>query len=128
MLITQVFVMHVSGVEVSFYWATFPSEYLKTVRLGNLSDLKKGPRITLHHSEPRSLLHPRERNLFLEEFVSILRCVAEGYGKVGYLRRDKDTHIHRGVGDKDMHSETGEGQHFDMGSEVGDNGSNDDLE
>jgi hypothetical protein len=55
-----------------------------------------------------------ERNDFLEEFVSIIRCVAEGYGKVGYLRRDKDTSIHRvldnvGNDDNDTYSDPGEG-------------------
>jgi hypothetical protein len=37
--------------------------------------------------------------------------VAEGYGKVGYLRRDKDTPIHRHVnntGDDDSYSEMGD--------------------
>jgi hypothetical protein len=106
--------MNLLGVKVSFYWAKFPSEYLRTVRLGSLSDLKKCSRITLHHSKPRSLLDPMERNDFLEEFVSIIRCVAEGYGKVGYLRRDKDTSIHRvldnvGNDDNDTYSDPGEG-------------------
>jgi len=105
------FVMNVSGVKVSFYWALFSTEYLQTVRLGNLSDLKNTPRITLRHSQPRSLLDPEERDYFLGEFVSIVRCVAEGYGKVGYLRRDKDTPIHRHVnntGDDDSYSEMGD--------------------
>jgi hypothetical protein len=100
--------MNVSGVKVSFYWAEFSTEYLQTVRLGNLSDLKNTPRITLRHSQPRSLLHPKERDCFLGEFVSIVRCVAEGYGKVGYLRRDKDTPIHRdpnNAGEEDTYSE-----------------------
>jgi hypothetical protein len=40
--------------------------------------------------------------------------VAEGYGKVGYLRRDKDTSIHRvldnvGNDDNDTYSDPGEG-------------------
>ena len=122
--------MSLSGVQVSFYWARFPSEYLKTVRLGSLSDLKKFRKIRLRHSKPRSLLDPKERNLFLEEFVSILRCVAEGYGKVGYLRRDKETVIHRDldhVGDEDMYPDTGgEDQLSEYGYEE-DNGSDEDL-
>lgn len=101
--------MHTSGVKVSFYWANFPSEYLKTIRLGSLSDLKHLERITLHHSEPRSMLDPVQWNQFLEEFASIIRCVAEGYGKVGYLRRDKETAIHKDLNRpeaKDMYSAT----------------------
>ena len=100
--------MNLSGVKVSFYWARFSSEYLKTVRLGNLSDLKNIPRVTLCHSQPQSLLDPKERDNFLQQFVSIVRCVAEGYGKVGYLRRDKDTPIHRDLDhadDDDTYSE-----------------------
>jgi hypothetical protein len=101
--------MNLSGLKVSFYWARFFTEYLRTVRLGNLSDLKNTPRITLRHSQPRSLLDPKERDYFLGEFASIVRCVAEGYGRVGYLRRDEDTAIHRVLNnndDKDPDSET----------------------
>lgn len=101
--------MNLSRLTVSFYWARFSAEYLQTVRLGNLSDLKNTPKIKLYHSKPRSLRDPTQRDYFLGEFVSILRCVAEGYGKVGYLRRHEDTAIHRvltNIDDKDAYSET----------------------
>jgi hypothetical protein len=101
--------MNLSGLTVSFYWVRFSAKYLQTVRLGNLSDLKNTSKIKLHHSKPRSLRDPTERDYFLGEFVSILRCIAEGYGKVGYLRRHEDTAIHRvltNIDDKDAYSET----------------------
>ena len=126
--------MNLSGVKACFYWAKFSSEYLTTVRLGNLSDLgklsglKKDPRIRLCHSQPRSLLDPRERDFFLEEFVSVVRCVAEGYGKVGYLRRDKDTPIHRDLndaGDEDTSSEPDDENTHTPSEMISDNGYSD---
>ena len=87
--------VHLSGVKVSFFWAKFPSKYLDTIRSRNLSDLKAIPKVTLHHTEPQSLLMPEQRNKAIRDLVSIVRCIAVGYGKVGFLRRDVDTPVHR---------------------------------
>jgi len=115
--------MNLSGVKASFYWARFSPGYLETVRSGNLSDLKNIPRIPLCHSQPRSLLDPTERDCFLGEFVSVIRCLAEGYGKVGFLRRDIDTPIHRhlnNAGDEDMFEAGDENTLSEMSSDDGD--------
>ena len=108
--------MSLSGFKVSFFWARFSSEYLQTVRDGKLSDLakltdfNKNERIQLCHSQPQSLLDPNERDLFLGEFVSIVRCVTEGYANVSYLRRHENTAIYRDLDNnndvKDTHSGT----------------------
>jgi len=92
---TQVFVMHLSGVKVSFYWAVFPTEYLQTVRLKNLCDVQKLAKVTLHHTQPRSLINPKERDEFIKEFLSIVRCLADGEGRIGFLRSDKKSPIHK---------------------------------
>jgi len=63
------------------------------------------------------LLDPKEQEYFLEEFVSIVCCVAEGYGKVGYLRRGKVTPIHRNLdysGDDDPYSEMTDASDIDL--------------
>ena len=96
----QAFVVHLAGLHVSFYWARFPSQYLDTIRNHNLSKLTNIPKVTLHHSQPRSLIDPRERDLFLHEFVAVICYVAGGYGNVGFFRRDVDTPIHRDVDEK----------------------------
>jgi hypothetical protein len=93
----KVFVMHLSGVKVSFYWAEFPKNYLQIVREKNLDELRHIPKIILHHTQSRSLIIPDERDQFIKEFLSIIRCLADGYGRIGYLRRDADSPIHRYV-------------------------------
>jgi hypothetical protein len=80
---------------VSFYWAEFPVEYLDIVQNHSLADVKTLPKITLHHTQPQSLIDPEERDRFLRDYVSIVRCVAGGHGNFGFLRRDMDTRIHR---------------------------------
>lgn len=87
--------VHLAGVKVSIYWAEFPAQYLDTIRNHNVRDLKHFPKITLRHTHPQSLLVPEERDLFLRDYVSVVHFIAGGYGKVGFLRRDKDTPIHR---------------------------------
>ena len=124
--------MNVSGLKVSFYWAKFSPEYLTTIRFKGLDELKKFPYFTLHHSKPRSLLDPQERDYLLEEFVSIIRCVAEGYGKVGFLRRDKHTPVHRDLnsaGDENtrsVSSDTGDADDGESDNSEADDGEADD--
>lgn len=91
--------VHLAGVKVSIYWAEFPAQYLDTIRNHNVRDLKHFPKITLRHTHPQSLLVPEERDLFLRDYVSVVHFIAGGYGKVGFLRRDKDTPIHRDIDD-----------------------------
>ena len=93
----KAFVVHLAGFHISFYWARFPSQYLATIRHHNLTDLKNIPKVTLHHSQPRSLIDPVERDSFLHEFVAIICYVAGGYGNVGFFRRDSNSPIHRVV-------------------------------
>ena len=59
-------------------------------------------KVTLHHTQLQSLLVPEERDRFLRDYASV-RFVAGGYEKVGFLRRDKDTPIHRDVDEGDCH-------------------------
>ena len=92
--------VHLSGLHVSFYWARFPAQYLATIRNHDLTDLRNIPSLTLHHSKPRSLIDPEERDSFLQEFVAIICYVAGGYSQIGYFRRDLDTPIHRDVDDR----------------------------
>ena len=109
-VLIQVFVMNLSGVHACFYWAKFSPEYLRKVRFHNLSELKDIPEVLLRHSRPRLLVDPEQRDIFLEEFASVIRCVAGGYGKVGFVRRDVKTPIHRDLnnaGDKNTNSDNG---------------------
>jgi len=108
----QAFVVHMAGIHVSFYWARFPAQYLATIRNHNLSDLKHIPHVTLHHSQPRSLLDPEERDFFLHEFVAIICYIAGGYSNVGFFRRDMDTPIHRDADDTD-NKEASDDAHFE---------------
>ena len=85
--------IHISGVKVSIYWADFPSKYLATIRNGNLTELEQHPPITLHHTQPRSLLDPTERDVFLHDYIAVINYIVEGYSNIGHLRRDVDTAI-----------------------------------
>jgi hypothetical protein len=91
----KAFVVHLAGFHVSFYWARFPSQYLATIRHHNLNDLKNMPKVTLHQSEPRSLIDPVQRDSFLHEFVAVICFVAFGHSNVGFFRLDSNTPIHR---------------------------------
>ena len=93
----QVFVIHISGVEVSIYWADFPVQYLDIIRNHNVRDLANIPEVIIHHTRPQSLIDPDEWDRFLRDYVSVVHFVANGYGNVGFLRRDVDTPIHRDV-------------------------------
>jgi len=96
-------VVHLAGLKASIYWAEFPVQYLDTIRNHNVSDLESLPKVTLHHTQPQSLLVPEERDRFLRDYVSVVHFIAGGYGKVGFLRRDKDTPIHRDIDDGDCY-------------------------
>ena len=96
--------MHFDGFQVSVYWATFPSEYLRTIRDIDVNLLEnRKEKIKLHHSRRYSLLNTNDRTDFIKEFVALLRFVAAGEVNVGYLRKD-GVEIHRtadGVADED---------------------------
>ena len=68
-----------------------PSQYLDTIWNHNVCDVKRFRKVTLRHTQPQSLLVPEERDRFLRDYVSVVHFVAGGYGKVGFLRRYKDT-------------------------------------
>ena len=53
--------------------------------------------VNIKHSHPRSLLHTETRHQFLEEFVYLLRYIADGRANIGQLRRPGGV-IHRSVG------------------------------
>lgn len=84
-----------SGVKASIYWADFPSQYLATIRNENLTKLEQHPPITLHHTQPRSLLDPTERDIFLYDYVAVINYIKEGYCNTGHLRREGNSAIHR---------------------------------
>ena len=88
--------MHLDGYYVSFYWAEFPVEYLETVRFKSLNELQSMDKIVIRHTKPMSLVDPDERDQFLQEFLSIIRCLVDGKGRIGFLRHDMDPNpIHR---------------------------------
>ena len=89
--------VHFSRLKASFYWANFPQEYLRVARHESLDVLETVPKVTLHHTHPRSLLKPEERDEFLQEFIALIRCLANGEGDVGFLRCEENPPIHREV-------------------------------
>ena len=95
----QLFVIQIAGLDVSIWWAEFPSRYLDTIRNHNLRDLKNLAKVILRHTRPQSLLVPDERDRFLRDYVSVVHFVASGYSNVGFLRRDGETPIHRDIDD-----------------------------
>jgi hypothetical protein len=78
--------VHLAGIKMSIYWVEFPVQYLDTIRNHNVRDPEHFPKVTLHHTQPQSLLVPEERDRFLRDYVSV-HFIAGGYGKVGFLRR-----------------------------------------
>ena len=87
--------MHFNGFYVSVYWATFPSEYLRTIRDVDINLLEnRKEKIKLNHSRRYSLLDTEDRTDFIKEFVALLRFVAAGEANVGFLRKD-GVEIHR---------------------------------
>jgi hypothetical protein len=87
--------VHFDGFQVSVYWATFPSEYLRTIRDVDINLLEnRKEKIKLNHSRRYSLLNTNDRTGFIKEFVALLRFVAAGEANVGFLRKD-GVEIHR---------------------------------
>ena len=92
----KVFVMHVSGFNVSFYWTVFKKNYLETVWEKPLEEVKKLRMVKLFHTRPLSLLRSEQRDDLIVDFLSIVRFLVQGKGKVGFFRDDPDSPIHRG--------------------------------
>lgn len=91
--------MHFNGFRVSVYWATFPSDYLLTVRLINVDCITHThPKIKLYHTQTYNLMDTVDRTDFIKEFVALLRFVAAGEAKIGHLRKDSQV-IHRTTAD-----------------------------
>ena len=107
----QAFVVHLSGLKACFYWAEFTSDYLRAVRFSSLRDLKDFGTVKLCHTRALSLVDPDERVQFLEQFISVLRCIAAGDANVGYLPRDCKTPIHREIPFPDNASDHDDGNH-----------------
>jgi hypothetical protein len=94
--------VHFSGFHASIYYAIFPSEYLSTIQQEGINALKskfKDP-LRLHHTEPCNLIDADARLQFLQDFIGIVRCLADGNAPIGYLRRDGGK-IHRKVEQED---------------------------
>jgi hypothetical protein len=86
--------MNISGIHACFYWAEFPPAYLETVRKRNLSDLKDEDTIQLNRTQSRDLTDTDDRKIFIQEFIGLVLCLADGHAMVGHLRRDPDSRIH----------------------------------
>lgn len=81
------------------YFATFPSEYLETLRNVNVDVLKdRKDKIRLNHTQRYNLFNTSDRTEFIKEFVALLRFVAAGEANVGHLRKDSNV-IHRNNND-----------------------------
>ena len=78
--LTKAFVVHFAGLEASIYWATFPSSYLRMVHSGRT---KVDMKVNIKHTRPCNLLHTKARGKFLEDFVFLVRFIADGYANVG---------------------------------------------
>jgi len=90
----KAFVMQLVGLTVRFFWAKFPEQYIKTLRLQPIEELKKEPLITLCHTEAHHLSIPTERDQFIQEFLAIVRCIAAGKVNVGLVRSGPDSAMH----------------------------------
>ena len=94
--------VHFSGYHACVYYATFPADYLSTIQHDGIHALKSKfeKPLPLHHTEPCNLLHPDARLHFIQDFIAIVRCLADGYAPIGYLRRDDPQgKIHRKMHD-----------------------------
>ena len=91
--------VHFDGFHVSIYFATFPSEYLETVRNIDVDILKcREEKVKLNHTRRYNLFNTRDRTDFIKEFVALLRFVAAGEANIGHLRKDSGV-IHRSMND-----------------------------
>ena len=95
--LTQAFVVQIADLKAAIYWAEFPQSYLETIRTQNLSNVNSFPKIPLRHTRPKSLLDHEQRNVFLLEFIALIRFIVDGQANTGLLRRYPETSIHRDV-------------------------------
>ena len=80
---------------MSVYFATFPSEYLNTLRNVDVDSLStRHPKIHLCHTRLYNLINTEDRTEFIKEFVALLRFVVAGEANIGHLRKDSQA-IHR---------------------------------
>jgi len=86
-------VIHFDGFFVSVYFATFPSQYLDTIRNVNV-DREWKEKIRLQHTRRYNLFSRDDRTEFIKHFVALLRFIAAGEANIGHLRSDSDI-IHR---------------------------------
>jgi hypothetical protein len=97
-------VVHFNGFHACIYYATFSTEYLFTIQHEGIHALKSkfdNP-LPLYHTEPCNLLHPDARLHFIQDFIAIIRCLADGRAPIEYLRRDDlEGKIHRKLNDED---------------------------
>jgi hypothetical protein len=82
--------MHVNGFSTSFYWATFPYEYVNTIRNKGLHYLRSNQTIQIHHSKPCNLAKLAERKEFVKEFSAMVKYVFQGAATVGHVRPGGD--------------------------------------
>src|SRR5271168_1573650 len=72
-------VLHFDGFHVFVYFATFPSEYLHTVRNVNVNVLNsRETKAKLNHTKRYNLFNTEDRTEFIKEFVALVRFVAAG--------------------------------------------------
>jgi hypothetical protein len=85
--------IHFNGFEASIFWCVLDPTYLAWIHEGG--DFP-GESAIMKQTKPRSLLHPKSRTEFIEEFLWIVKYISEGRGGVGYLRQGS-TKIHREI-------------------------------
>ena len=95
----QVFIIQIVGLDVSIWWAEFPSRYLNIIQNYNLHNLNNLPKVILHHTRLQSLLVPDEWDRFLQDYISVVHLVASGYSNIGFLHHNRETPIHRDIDD-----------------------------
>ena len=91
--------VHFDGFFAAVYFATFPSEYLHTIRNVNVDTVWE-EKVRLHHTPRYNLFNRDERTQFIKQFVALLRFIAAGEANIGHLRRDGET-IHRAPDDSE---------------------------
>ena len=74
-LLTQAFVIHISGIFVSIYWVEFPAKYLRKVHRGTSNPLEQ---IEIKHTKPLRLYDTEQRRHFFTMFMHLLRFVIDG--------------------------------------------------
>ena len=88
-------IVHFNGHRIAIYWATFPSEYLRTIRTVDINSLRNlNMRIKLHHTQFYDLFDPEERTEIIGHVTALVRFIAAGEANVGFFRKG-DSPIHR---------------------------------